>query len=205
MNGWDAFDRLEDHVGGVGGILWTGENDLSLALTGTISQEPSGAGAGFDNFGQRSMYSLVVTKKFSDKVTYVFQHDAGVQENGNAFKPGGAGAGVANDAEWYGLNNYLFYTINTCWKAGARFEWFRDDDGFRVAGVRPGNPIGGGFAGNFYEMTYGLNWTPTSNLTVRPEIRYDWYDSGNFATNLPYNDGTDTDQIVGAVDVVYIW
>ena len=23
-------------------------------------------------------------------------------------------------------NNYLFYTINDCWKLGARLEWFKD-------------------------------------------------------------------------------
>ncbi len=205
VNGWDSLDRGEDTIAGIGGITWDGGNGLSVALTGIVGNEPSAAGAGFDDFGQRLTYSLVITKEINEKWTYVFQHDYGVQENGNAYKPGGIGSGVANDAEWYGVNQYLFYTVNSCWKAGTRFEWFRDDDGFRVAGVRPGNPAAGGYAGNFYEVTFGLNWTPTSNITVRPELRYDWYDSGNFATALPYNDGADADQFLAAFDVVYIW
>lgn len=201
VNGWDAFDRTEDNLGGIGGILWDGGNGLSFALTGTLTQEPTGEdGTTFDDFGQRSAYSFVATKAFNDRWTYVFQQDAGVQENGSRYKTPGV-----NDAEWYSVNQYLFYTLNDCWKLGTRFEWFRDDDGFRVAGVRPGNPIGTGFAGNFYEWTFGANWTPTTNLTVRPEFRYDWYDNADFTTPLPYNDGTDSYMITGAVDVVYVW
>ena len=38
-----------------------------------------------------------------------------------------------------------------------------------VAGV-------GGFEGNFYALTAGLNYKPNANLTFRPELRYDWFD-----------------------------
>ncbi len=36
----------------------------------------------------------------------------------------------------------------------------------------------GGFEGDFYALSMGLNYKPLSrpNLTVRPEMRYDWYE-----------------------------
>jgi len=44
----------------------------------------------------------------------------------------------------------------------------------RVGGIRPGQTIPtSGFAGNFYNLTAGLNWTPHANIAVRPEVRYD--------------------------------
>jgi hypothetical protein len=144
----------------------------------------------------------------TDKWTYVLQHDNGWQDASVAIP----GAGVAGqDAEWYGVNQYLFYTINDCWKAGVRAEWFRDDDGVRVAGVRPtsqdgldaGNTVAtpGGYAGNFYEISLGLNWTPHANLNIRPEIRYDWYDGiGN-----PFGDGNNQSQWVGGFDAYVLW
>ena len=74
------------------------------------------------------------------------------------------------------FNQYLLYTINPCWQANLRAEWLRDEDGVRVAG--PGNIptvrawAGNGFVGNFYEITGGLNWRPTKNWLIRPEVRY---------------------------------
>ena len=46
------------------------------------------------------------------------------------------------DADWYGINQYLLYTLgDKKWSAGARVEWFRDDDGTRVLGAwKPGSP-----------------------------------------------------------------
>ena len=32
------------------------------------------------------------------------------------------------------------------------------------------------FPGSFYETSLGLNYKPNANLTIRPELRYDWYD-----------------------------
>ena len=37
-------------------------------------------------------------------------------------------------AEWYGLAQYLIYTINPKWSAGTRVEWFRDQDGVARGG-----------------------------------------------------------------------
>ena len=98
-----------------------------------------------------------------------------------------------------------------------RAEWFRDDDGVRVApagdyahvGVN-NNPAGvGGFEGNFYEVAVGLNYKPSSNpnLTIRPEVRYDHF-NGNSASGLindPFDDGNSDHQFVYGFDVIYLY
>jgi hypothetical protein len=104
-----------------------------------------------------------------------------------------------SDALWYGIDQYLYYTINDCWKAGSRFEWFRDEDGTRVGLNRPSNPNKPPFFGNFYSLSAGLSWTPTSNLMVRPELRWDWFDGAG----VPCADGTKDDQLLLAADVIW--
>jgi hypothetical protein len=208
VNGWDAFDRVTDPLAYLAGATWNNGDGLSIAFSVITGQEPtplSSLGGGL--FTPRHLYSLVVSYKINDCWTYVIQHDYGHQDDAAIANNG---FGVNPHAEWYGINQYLFRKINDCWSAGVRFEWFRDDDGARVTGVRPdlGHPlfaVPGSFAGDFYEMTAGLNWKPTSNLIVRPELRYDWFDGININGIEPYDDGTQDDQFLAAVDVILLW
>jgi hypothetical protein len=199
VNGWDAFNRVRDDAAIIAGFTWTGCQDI-LAFNVIYGNEPVVEDAAV--YTKRYMHSLVYTYNINDCWQYVFQHDFAQQNNANR--------GQTASAEWYGINQYLFYKINDCWKAGFRGEWFRDDDGVRVTGVRPaiGNPIlGSGFAGNFYELAAGLNWTPTANLTVRGEVRYDKFDGVAVAGAAvdPYGDGTRTDQVLFAIDAIFLY
>jgi hypothetical protein len=149
----------------------------------------------------RFVYSLVFQHQLSESLKYVLVHNLGVERN--ITELGGA------DAEWYGLNQYFLYTINKCWAVNARAEWLRDDDGVRVAG--PGNVPGirawpgGGYAGDFFEVSLGLNWRPNGNWLVRPEVRWDWYDgpAGPGVEPLPFNAGASDDQMTFAVDAIF--
>lgn len=201
VNGWDRFDGLSDRIAGVGGAIYTPDHgEYTITVTGISGSEPTFANPAL--FTTRSMYSVVFNWTVTDRLNYVLQHDNGWQD-------ASIGTGIAQDAEWYGINQYLFYTINDCWKAGIRGEWFRDDDGARVAGVRPsnggdaGNNVAtpGGYAGNFYEVSLGLNWTPHANLIVRPEVRYDWYEG----VGDPFGDGTANSQWLYGLDAVVLW
>lgn len=199
VNGWDALNRARDDAAGILGFTWTGERD-TLAFNVIYGNEPVVDDATV--YTKRYMQSLVYTYNINDCWQYIFQTDYANQLNANR--------GQALSAEWYGVNQYLFYKINDCWKAGTRFEWFRDDDGVRVTGLRPsaGQPLAGsGFAGNFYDLSFGLNWTPSSNLTVRGEVRYDKFDGVAVAgpAALPYGDGTRSDQTLFALDFIYLW
>ena len=210
VNGWDGFDRVSDPLAYIGGATWTNGDALSVAFNVISGEEPtlalSTAGGGYT---PRHMYSLVVNYQINDCWNYVVQHDMAHQDDAAALG-NLPGIGVNPHAEWYGVNQYLFRKINDCWTAGFRFEWFRDDDGVRVTGLRPdaGHPlfaVPGSFAGDFYEMTAGVNWKPNQNIVVRPEVRYDWYDGLYLNGIEPFSDGNRTDQFLAAVDVIVLW
>ena len=93
----------------------------------------------------------------TDRWEYVFDQWFGSQANGTA--SGGR-------AYWYGIDQYLYYRINNCWQSGLRFQWFRDEDGTRVALNRPSNPNKPPFVGNFISLSAGVNWTPRTNCHV---------------------------------------
>ena len=62
------------------------------------------------------------------------------------------------------LGEHLYYTINSCWKAGFRAEWLKQTDYYGTADDT-----------EVTSFTLGLNWHPAGNqnLYVRPELRYD--------------------------------
>ena len=84
-----------------------------------------------------------------------------------------------------------------------RFEWFRDEDGTRVGLNRPSNPNNVPFVGNFYSVSAGLNWSPTTNLTFRPEIRADWFNGDQ--VRQPYDDGDDDSQVLLGMDAILLF
>ena len=191
VNGWDKLDAVTDQTAGLGGITYAPSHGrYTVFLSGIVGKED---GIAVPLQGTRALYSLVFTYNFSDKLQYVLQHDNGHQENF---------ANTGTDAEWYGVNQYLFYTINECWKFGGLAEWFRMTMAALVWVTAPirlngsGLPAGD-FAGNYYELALGANWTPHANLVVRPELRWDWSDS-TIAT--PYV-GKDS-QFIAAVDAI---
>ena len=184
-NGWNNFDATTNRGSMLTGFNWTRcDEKLGVALSMTTGDEINNQSV----YSERTLFSLVVNYHLTCDLEYVFQHDNGWQED-----DGGANV----DAEWYGINQYLLYTINDCWRAGCRVDWFRDDDGVRVSDAF-GNS---GFAGNFYNATLGLVWTYCPNLTIRPEVRWDWYDG----VGLPYDDGTKDDQFTAAVDATILF
>ena len=205
VNGWDAFDAVSDKMAFLGGATYTPDHER-YTLTGTlISGEEVGALAAVAAPTKRTGYSIVFDYDISCRLKYVFQHDNFWQDN----DPVNGGA----DSEWYGINQYLFYTVNDCWKLGARAEWFRDDDGVRLSGAPlresfTGGVPAGGFltpaaaAGNYYNITLGANWTPRSNLTVRPEVRWDWSDG---TTGQPFNSATKDSQFTAAFDAIVVF
>ena len=200
--GWNTF-QADDRAAFLGGLTYTDKDWGSLALAVTTGDDSEFNLPGVGPFANRTMYSLVWSRNFTSRFTYVLQHDWGTQNDAQTFQGSGA--------EWYGINQYLFYKLNCCWTAGLRVEWFRDDDGFVVTGLRPGNAIAGAsFPGNFYEVTLGLNYKPNSNLAIRPEMRWDWYDgennqNPNVPVTLPYDAGTRSNQFTFGVDLVYQW
>ncbi|SFI99994.1 outer membrane beta-barrel protein [Planctomicrobium piriforme] len=101
--------------------------------------------------GEGYSHSIVIDYVINDKWEYVFQTDLDSMSN----SPNGSG-GPGTHYNAAGVNQYLFYTISDTVKAGARVEWWKAD------GV------------SMQEMAYGINYKPLANLTLRPEVRYNW-------------------------------
>ncbi len=206
--GWMMFEDLNDNWDIMAGVKWQNYDGTS-SLAWAFSTGPQDPGNSPDFNGipgdqERFVYSLVWQQQLTERLRYVLVHNLGTE---NAGTPTGA------DAEWYGLNNYFLYKINPQLSANVRFEWLRDDDGARIAG--PGNIPGvsawngRGFAGDFFELTAGVNWRPHPNVVVRPEARWDWYDGaqgrigpGAGVPAFPFDAGASDDQFTFATDVI---
>ncbi|MFM8890860.1 MAG: outer membrane beta-barrel protein, partial [Planctomycetia bacterium] len=210
-----AYPGANSNAAFLGGVTFK-SSDESQALTMAVSSGneigtfPSVA-TPQSTIGNRSIMSTVYTNELTDKLTYVFQNDNGWQFN--AGTPDTLNASQPGTAQWYGINQYLFYTFSDTLVGGMRFEWFRDNNGYRViSGLRnavagvpqgPGN-WNAGFQGNFWQMSYGLNWKPNNNWIIRPELRYDWYSPDHMKGNLPF--GTNFDkygQLYGGCDAIW--
>jgi hypothetical protein len=193
--GWMMWEDNNDDLNFMGGITWTSD-DKKGSVTFAVD---NGAA---DPAGERNrfLYTVIGRRQISDRFLYVLQHDLGVEDDGDPR--------TGSDAQWYSLAQYFIYTLNTQWSAGLRFEWFRDEDGARVAGVGNLTPGHGwdalpGFAGDFYELSLGVNWRPTPNMVLRPELRWDWYDgSTNLQGQLPFDDGNSDKQFLLGMDFI---
>lgn len=196
--GWMMFEDNNDDLDFMGGIRWKSLSGRTQVAYGVSVGPQDDAGV-----QDRFVYSLVFRQKIGQRTEYILVHNLGWENDAVRWAPG-----APRDAEWYGINQYFIYTISPKLSAGARIEWLRDDDGVRIAGV--GNAVPGkgwsalpGFAGDFYELTLGLNWRPSPNWLIRPEIRWDWYDgTRNLQGQLPFNDGTSDHQFTFATDVI---
>ena len=229
-NGWDNFSDPINIIGinnpgypgansnaaFLGGMSFK-NSDATRTFTSTVSSgnEPASfVGAlppyGPVNVGNRSIWSNVYIAELNDKVTYVFQNDNGWQFNANtAFTTLGQQPGTA---QWYGINQYLFYNFSDTLIGGMRMEWFRDNNGYRVLtpirNAVSGGAYASGFQGNFWEFSWGLNYKPNRNFIVRPELRYDFFapdDMGLYRAGklLPFGNGDQYGQLYGGCDVIW--
>jgi hypothetical protein len=198
IHGWDAFDNTANpHAGYLGTLSINGNNNDSLALVQVYSMEPNQSGG----FSPRYFQTLVYSRPLNEKWTYIAQSDLGVQSNALA---------SGKTAYWYGYNSYLYWKKNDVWSWGLGSEWFRDEEGFRVGQVVPslGSPRArgfalSGFAGNFYQITFGPRWTPLPNLVIRPNFRADFYQGPHNAAGLkPFDGGTKNFQQILGTDAI---
>jgi hypothetical protein len=197
VGGWNTFEA-NTRAAYVGGLKYCVEDSGSVAVTLVTGDDSTSNLPGVGPFANRTMGSVVTTANFSERLTYAGQLEAGTQQEATTLQ------GI-DRAEWYGVTQYLYYKFADCCTFGGRFEWFRDDDGFNVTGLRPGNPlVGDHFAGNFYAVSLGLNYFPCESAVFRPEVRYDWFDpsSRTMGSQNPFDDNTSQRQLLYGVDLV---
>lgn len=163
--GWDTgFDQFDGGNVYVGGITYTVNDDVTFVYMNTVGNLGWRSGGQF-GFTQH----IVGTANLSENAVYVIQSDF-LDSEGTFTDP------TFNDTEG-GITNYLFYTLNDCWKVGGRMEWWKSN---AVTGEST----------SFYDLTGGLNYFVNANTVIRPEVRYDWTpaeDSVNNALGVDYN------------------
>jgi len=211
VRGWDNFDGSgagTRNLAAIGQATYTWEDKSSLYYFGIWSNEPNGFGV---DHSSRYLQTLVYSKPLSEKLNYVAQSDFGIQTNTNNAVGGGT-------SRWYGFNQYLFYVANEKVTWGINFEWFRDEEGFRVGGflpVLPGTPSTVatrglplnrvGYVGNFFQATWGPKWQFHKNMFLRPNMRWDYFNGVATTGLLPFGDGNKRYQGILATDLVIVF
>jgi len=142
-----------------------------------------------DYFMQSLCFEWELTKRF----TYVLQYNL---RNDNF--------DAAPRESSYGINNHFLFKMNDRWGVGTRFEWLQNNSGL-IASDNGSMPVA--FRGDFYQITLGLNWNPWENVSIRPEVRYDWCEGATpFGQSNKFGDypatGTRSDQVSGGCGMV---
>ncbi len=149
------------------GQLWNNYDNANIALADTTGY----------------MHSLVLEAQLTDRLQYVFQSDFLTTQDTY---------GATENIRRYGVNQYLFYALNSRWKVGSRIEWYRDEIG----------PIGGPVTtGNYTGATFGFNYRPLDNVVFRPELRWDWTE-GSPIGPFPFNNNANSYQFSGGFDMI---
>jgi hypothetical protein len=223
INGWDRFFNERYTWGYIGGFSWTSEDEkTSLAFTTVwgpnqyprflpANQQlyttgyvniPSLAGVDNPNYSKndRTLFTTVLTHKWSDKLTQVIETDQGWELNvpglASNIQDGVVQNGAAKSAQWQSFGNWFLYSFSDKLTGVWRSEVFWDQQGSRT-----GLTDGTRFVGDrFYEMTLGMIYKPCPWVWFRPEARYDW---SQFRP--AFTDGTRKEQFTLGFDVIVLF
>jgi hypothetical protein len=147
--GWDTgFDQRGDSGNFLGGV--------GLQMTDDVKYTYILTAGDFGWRGEGYSHSNVLDVTLSECWQYVVQSDYVTTDF--------AVPVTGFDNEDVGVNQYLFYTLNDCWKLGGRLEWWKSNN----------DPYGVGRSTSYYEATAGVNYRSNANLVFRPEVRYNW-------------------------------
>lgn len=165
--GWDSGfeDNGDAYLSGFSRQL---TEDAKITYTTVLGRFGERVGTG----GERGQcHNLILSTKLTDKLTslstvdYMNSHDA-------------AQVGIRNT---FGLNQYLIYQINDRVSLGSRSEWFNYSTGAVAATPRHNADL--------YNQTFGVNLRASSNILLRPEVRWVWDKEQTGANEISPNDG----------------
>jgi len=156
--------------------LHGGEYDGNMRFSKMYEGYLAPAAGGFDKDALNAYYHSLVFSQNLRKWNYAAEWYLMKARNFNF---------QADPYSRYGIAQYLTYQINCKWGVGMRAEWMHDGD----------------WKADYYAATFGANWTPVQCLVVRPEIRYDWCQSGVFDSY--FNNGNNREQLSGGISVLY--
>lgn len=183
VEGWEVWnDNNNAPSYMVGGALSSKEQVEGKAQDTIYWNVITGPEQAHDSEHFRTVIDLTYTHLWSGALSQSINADLGME-------PGVPDVGYAR---WYGLAHYLTYTFNKYASATYRTEWFRDEGGSRT-----------GVDGAWYENTLGLTLTPCpddkvlKNLSLRPELRWDYCNEAAFGNGDRHN------QLTAGIDLVF--
>ena len=190
VNGWDnGWVNPSGASTFLGGVKYKLGNRASLAYATSFGDlQDRTVTAGQPNFKSTGyIHSLVFQWQMNCRMKYV------MQSNFLTTADEGTGA-LLRSRKGYGIDQYLFYTINNRWSAGTRVEWFRGEIGALAGPVETGNAVA---------VTLGLHYKPTDRITFRPEIRWDCTSGDPIRQALVFDNNTRSSQFSGGFDFIY--
>ena len=197
--GWDM--SLEDTNGAVdatGQVAWTPNKQWSVLLNWNVGPQNRA-----DTSHYRTVIDPIVSWQVTDQlklaVEGLYEYDGGM--NGDAT----TGVSHAYGDVW-GAALYASYMLNEYVTLNGRFEKFHSySDSVGALAAVPLNPDGSVSNTNVYSSTIGATITPLpkdpigKNLSIRPEIRYDWSEDHIFTAGT----GAFKDQLTFGADVIF--
>jgi len=159
---------------------------------------PLPAGTKDDDYKRLASY-LTLSQVLDPNNRVALELNYGKQEQG-AF----AGFANKNDATWYGTDINWYHKLSETLMWNSRAEWFYTDAPVHVmmANIDPNTGIPDPTWGSFYGVTTNLAWTPTPNVRLRPELRYDIHSGPGRDV---YADGEKDSQVVASFDVSFFF
>ncbi|TWU54556.1 hypothetical protein Poly51_32750 [Rubripirellula tenax] len=187
--GWDSgFDDNGDSVIGGSSVQLTDDLNITSTMIGGRFNDRAGSSE------RGYMTSTVAQLTLTEKLNYVFQTDLLNSKNA-------AGETVR---ETFGINQYLIRSINDRVQLGGRFEWWNvqaDSQGYGLPAAAIGDY-------DIFAMTLGMNIKPHANVTIRPEIRWDWVDGNKdrlAAADFALLEDNAGDQTTFGIDTIFTY
>jgi hypothetical protein len=97
-------------------------------------------------------------------------------------------------AHWWGINSSVTYKIQPDLAFSVRGEHFSDPDGFVQF------PTTFGARGDYNALAAGFRYDINGNVSIRPELRYDWFDAREH--DRPYGNGRDSNRLGAMVETL---
>lgn len=180
-NGWDnGWVNPTNASTFLGGATYDLNDRMSLTYATSFGDLQENAGTTWTTY----MQSLVFNWKLNCRLNYILQSD--FRTDSDEF--------TGDSYKYYGINQYLLYTISERWAAGTRVEWFRDEASLAAGtGVDSVNSAG---------VTLGLNYKPNDRIVVRPEIRWDASGSSPSQFSRHFDNDSRSSQFSGGFDCI---
>lgn len=202
VNGWDNTDDNNRGKSFHGAATVTPPflKDLTVTLGGTWGAET--VSNALDptrdvnrNGPKRGLIDLIATYKPITPLTLALNYDYGRQEE--AFSDGG------DTAVWHAIAAYGIYDITDRLSVGVRGEYFKDQDGFRLANVTTGELLAPGEKLEVWGITATARYKLFDHLFANLEYRHDQARHGQEIFDRDKGDGKVKSQNTVQGELIY--